>query len=95
MGAWLYAPATPTMSLTFSKKALKAEEILPLLALFEDTARSGAEDNRTGLAGFFAMGFLVAILLLALFAVIWKARFRAVRDPLVQMSARKVLGGRS
>ncbi|MCC6393658.1 MAG: c-type cytochrome [Bryobacterales bacterium] len=95
MGAWLYAPATPTMSLTFSKKAMKAEEILPLLALFENTARSGAEDDRTGMAGFFAAGFVVAILCLTLFAFIWKARFRAVRDPLVELSARKVLGGRS
>ena len=42
MGAWLYAPATPTMNPTFKKAALKAdEEILPLLALFESTARSG------------------------------------------------------
>ena len=96
MGAWLYAPATPTMNPTFKKAALKAdEEILPLLALFESTARAGGEDDRTGLAGFFAAGFVVAILCLGLFAVIWRARFRAVRDPLVAMSARKVLGGRS
>jgi mono/diheme cytochrome c family protein len=96
MGAWLYAPATPTMSTTFKKAALKAdEEILPLLALFENTARGGGEDDRTGLAGFFFAGFVVAVLCLGLFAVIWKARFRAVRDPLVQVSARKVLGGRS
>ncbi|MBN9657604.1 MAG: c-type cytochrome [Acidobacteria bacterium] len=96
MGAWLYAPATPTMNPTFKKAALKAdEEILPLLALFESTARAGGEDDRTGMAGFFAAGFVVAVLCLGLFAVIWKARFRGVRDTLVELSARKVLGGRS
>lgn len=96
MGAWLYAPATPTMNPTFKTAALKPdEEILPLLALFESTARSGAEDDRTGMAGFFAAGFAVAILCLGLFAAIWNARFRAVRDPIVQSSAHKVLGGRS
>lgn len=96
MGAWLYAPATPTMNSTFKKAAMKAdEEILPLLALFESTARAGGEDDRTGMAGFFAAGFVVAVLCLGLFAVIWNARFRAVRDPLVVSSTRKVLGGRS
>lgn len=96
MGAWLYAPATPTMNPTFKKAALKAdEEILPLLALFESTARAGGEDDRTGIAGFFASGFVLAVVCLALFAAIWQARFRAVRDPLVKISARKVLGGRS
>ncbi len=95
MGAWLYAPATPTMNPTFKKAALKAdEEILPLLALFESTARAGGEDDRTGMAGFFAAGFVMAVLCLGLFAVTWKARFRGVRDPLVELSARKVLGGR-
>ncbi|MDE3167633.1 MAG: cytochrome c [Acidobacteriota bacterium] len=96
MGAWLFAPATPTMSLTFQTTPFKAdEEILPLLALFENTARAGGEDDRTGTAGFFAAGFVVAVLCLGLFAAIWHARFRAVRNPLVESSARKVLGGRS
>jgi len=96
MGAWLYAPATPTMNPTFRNAALKADqEILPLLALFESTARAGGEDDLTGIAGFFAAGFVVAVLCLGLFAVIWCARFRAVRDPLVESSARRILGGRS
>lgn len=95
LGAWLYAPATATMSPTFKNAALKAdEEILPLVALFESTARAGGEDDRTGMAGFFAAGFVTAILCLGLFAAIWKARFRAVRSPLVESSARKVLGDR-
>lgn len=97
MGAWLFAPATPTMNLVFKDAALKPdEEILPLLALFESTARAGGEDNSSTLAGFFAIGFVVALLFLALAAAVWKARFRAVRAPLVERSARKVLmGGRS
>ena len=96
MGAWLYAPATPTMSSTFKKAAMKPdEEILPLLALFESTARAGSEDDRTGTAGFFTVGFVVAAVCLGLFAVIWSGRFRAVRTPLVESSTPKVLGGRS
>jgi cytochrome c2 len=94
MGAWLFAPATPTMNPTFKKAALKSEEILPLLAFFENAARAGGEDDRTGLAAFFATAFAVSLAALALLGAIWKTRLRAVRRPLVEMSARKVLGGR-
>ncbi len=95
MGAWLFAPATPTMNPTFKRSALKAEEILPLIALFENTARSGGEDDRSGLLGFFSLGFVASAILLAVLGFVWKNRFRAVRRPLVDSSARKVLGGRA
>jgi cytochrome c2 len=94
MGAWLFAPATPTMNPTFKKAALKSDEILPLLALFEQTARAGGEDDGAGIAGFFAAAFAVSLIALALLGAIWETRLRAVRQPLVDMSARKFSGGR-
>ena len=96
LGAWLFAPATPTMNATFKNHALKPdEEILPLLALFESTSKEASDDNRAGIAGFFAAGFVATLVCLGLFAVIWNYRLRGVRRPMVEMSARKVLGGRS
>ncbi|MCC7495927.1 MAG: cytochrome c [Bryobacterales bacterium] len=95
MGAWLFAPATPTMNFIFKSSALKSEEILPLLALFNSTAKAGGEDDHADTAGFFATGFVVAVVLLLLAGAIWRSRFRGVRGPIVDASARKVLGGRS
>lgn len=95
MGAWLFAPATPTMNSTFKKAALKPDEILPLLALFDNAARSGGEDDRTGLAGFFAVGFALAAVGLVLLGLIWKSRLRGVRQPLVQSATNRISGGRS
>src|SRR2546430_6115081 len=48
IGAWLFAPATPTMSSTFRKHPLKAEEISPLVAFFEDSALHGGQDDSAG-----------------------------------------------
>jgi mono/diheme cytochrome c family protein len=92
MGAWLSAPATPAMSSTFRNAALKPEEILPLIALFENAARAGGEDGRGGLAGFFAAGFGLSAILLALLGAAWRSRLRAVRQPLVAASERRILG---
>jgi cytochrome c2 len=93
MGAWLYAPATPTMQAAFRKRGLQSEEILPLLALFESTAREAGSDDRSGTTGFFVSGFGGSVLGLALLGAIWKNRFRAVRRPILETSARRVLGG--
>src|SRR5690606_13053825 len=89
MGAWLYAPATPIMQATFQKHGLASEEILPLLALFESTARQSDEDDRAGLIGFLAAAFGVAVVGLAIMGGIWKNRPRAVRRPILEISARK------
>lgn len=95
LGAWLFAPATPTMQPIFKKHVLKADEILPLIALFEDAARSGGEDDRASLVGFTTLAFSGSVVALAVLGAIWKNRLRAVRRPIVDSSARKVLGGRA
>jgi cytochrome c2 len=95
LGAWLFAPATPTMQPVFRKHAMKAEEILPLIALFENAARAGGEDDHAGLIGFSILSFFGSVLALALLGAIWKNRLRAVRRPIVETSARRVLGGRA
>jgi cytochrome c2 len=93
MGAWLYAPATPIMQATFQKHGLQSEEIVPLLALFESTARQSGNDDRSGLTGFFVAAFGVSVLGLAMMGGIWRKRFKAVRRPILETSARKILGG--
>jgi mono/diheme cytochrome c family protein len=95
VGTWLFAPATPTMQPVFRRHAMKADEILPLLALLETTALAGGEDDRTGLIGFSAVGFFGTVLVLAVLGAIWKNRLQAVRRPIVENSARRVLGGRA
>jgi hypothetical protein len=93
MGAWLYAPATPTMQAAFRKHGMQSEEILPLLALFESTAHQAGNDDRSGLLGFFLAGFGGSVLGLAILGGVWKNRFTAVRRPILESSARKVSGG--
>ncbi len=83
LGAWLSAPATPTMQSVFKTHALRPEEILPLVAYFESTARAGGQDDSPALLNFFLLGLGGAGLSLVIFDSAWKRRFRAVRRPLV------------
>ncbi len=82
LGAWLAAPATPTMAAVFRNHAFTAEEILPLIAVFEQGARSGGEDDSSALVTFLLLGLGGAVLGLVVFDSAWKRRFRAVRAPL-------------
>jgi mono/diheme cytochrome c family protein len=84
LASWLLAPATPTMQPVFKNHRLKAEEILPLVAYFELTAKQGGEDNAVGLVNFFLFGLGGTVLALVAFDAAWKRRFRAVRRPLVE-----------
>lgn len=83
MGAWLFAPATPTMAPLFQDHPFEQDEILALLAFFEDAAKKGGEDDTVALLNFFFLALGGMILLLALFDAIWKGRFRSVRAALV------------
>jgi mono/diheme cytochrome c family protein len=89
MAAWLFAPATPTMSTVFKQHALKPEEILPLVAFFEDTARRGGQDDSTARLNFFLLGLGGAALGLVAMDAAWKQRFRSVRRSLVEGSRRE------
>jgi mono/diheme cytochrome c family protein len=85
VGAWLSAPATPTMGAVFRQSRLQPEEILSLLSVFEDASKrspyasagSGAQLN------FFLAGFAGVCLALAVMGWVWRGRFRNVRRSLV------------
>ncbi len=88
MAAWLFAPATPTMSGVFKVRGLKPEEILPLVAFFEDSARRGGQDDSAARLNFFLLGIGGAALGLVVMDAAWKRRFRSVRRTLVENSRR-------
>lgn len=88
MAAWLFAPATPTMSSVFRQHALKPEEILPLVAFFEDSARRGGQDDSAGRLNFFLLGLAGSVLGLVVMDTAWKRRFRSVRRELVENAKR-------
>jgi mono/diheme cytochrome c family protein len=84
LAAWLISPATPTMQAAFRNRPLQNEEILPLVALFEDRAKNGGEDTSAGQLNFLLMGLGGAVLMMLAFDAIWKGRFRGVRQALVR-----------
>jgi mono/diheme cytochrome c family protein len=88
MAAWLFAPATPTMASVFRQHALKPEEILPLVAFFEDSARRGGQDDSAGRLNFFLLGLAGSALGLVVMDAAWKGRFRSVRRELVDNAKR-------
>jgi len=83
LGSWLMAPATPTMQSQFKDHPLQPDEIIPLVAYLEDTAKSGGAAAITPRLNFFLIGLGAAIAGLISFDLIWHNRFRAVRIPLV------------
>lgn len=83
LGAWLTAPATPTMSPVFRKHPIDSEEILPLIAYLENQAAGGGEDMSAGRLTFLLIGLGGAGLMLVLFDLAWRTRFRTVRKQLV------------
>ncbi len=86
LAAWLQSPATTTMRSVFSAHPIDSEEILPLVAFFENTAKAPAEDTAVPMLNFFLIGLFGAALAIAAFDGIWRRRFRAVRRPLVDAS---------
>lgn len=83
LSAWLVSPATVTMQPVFAKHPLEAEEILPLVAYFEHSAKQAGDDDSVAPLTFFLVGLAGMVLMLGLFDVVWKNRFRGVRRPLV------------
>jgi len=84
LASWLSAPATTTMRAVFAERPLRSEEILPLVAFLEASAREGADDDRPqGLELLlFALGGLAVCVVS--FDAIWKGRLRSVRRALVE-----------
>ena len=83
MGAWLANPASPVMTPVFKKTPLHGDDILPLLAYFEDSAKKGGRDDTTARLNFLLIGMGGTVIGLVLLDGIWKRRFRGVRRQLV------------
>ncbi len=83
VGAWLTAPATPTMQAVFRTSPLKPEEIQPLLAAIEDAAPQPPAPASPS-AGFLLLGFGGMALGLVGLQLGWRRRLLAVRRPLVR-----------
>lgn len=83
LASWLSAPASPTMAPVFKAHALQPEEILSLVALFQDSARKGGEADTTPVLNFFLLGLGGMVLGLVSLDLVWKKRFRGVRWSLV------------
>jgi mono/diheme cytochrome c family protein len=82
LASWLFAPATPTMQPVFRKHPLDANEALLLVALFEDSAKRGGQDDSVAVLNFFFLALGGTVIGLVAFDGVWKRRFRAVRRPL-------------
>jgi mono/diheme cytochrome c family protein len=83
LSSWLSTPASPTMAPVFKAHAMQPEEILSLVALFEDSARKGGEADTTPVLNFFLLGVGGMVLGLVSLDLVWKKRFRGVRWSLV------------
>jgi len=84
LGMWLANPPTPVMQPLFRDHPLQPEEITPLVALFEDAARQGGEEQSAAVLNFFLLGLGGTVILLFAFDAIWKGRFRSARAALVE-----------
>ena len=83
LSVWLSAPATPTMQSVFRNSAIEGDEILPLVAYFQQTLQRNPEDTATSRLNFVLLGLGGTIVVLGLFDVLWKGRFKSVRRTLV------------
>jgi mono/diheme cytochrome c family protein len=81
--AWLTNPGSPTMMPVFKSTPLDANEILPLVAMFESTAKQGGQDNSAARLNFVLIGLGGLVVGLVAIDSIWKKRFRGVRRELV------------
>jgi mono/diheme cytochrome c family protein len=88
LAAWLSSPASPTMSPVFKNHSIQPEEILSLVALFEDSAKKGGQDDTTSLLNFFLLGVGGMVLGLISLDTLWKTRFRGVRRGMVHRDDR-------
>lgn len=88
LGAWMMSPASPTMGPVFKTKPLQPEEILALIAFFEDSARKGGQDNSAAPLNFFLFGLGVMAIAMVSLDAIWKNRLRGVRRELMSKRER-------
>ncbi len=89
VGNWLAGPVTPTMQALFRRTPVSAAEMLPLLAVFEASARQPQQPNVAGQTAFVLLGLAGAAAGLAVTGAVWRHRFRGVRRPLVEAAKRR------
>lgn len=88
LGAWMMSPASPIMGPVFKTKPLQPEEILALVAFFEDSARQGGQDNSAAPLSFFLLGLGLMVIGMVSLDAIWKDRLGGVRRALVNQRER-------
>lgn len=88
LSAWLAAPASLTMAPVFKSHPLQPDEILALVALFQDSARKGGEDDSASMLNFFLLGTGGMVLGLVGLNAAFRKRFRGVRRSLVHKNER-------
>jgi mono/diheme cytochrome c family protein len=88
LSAWLMNPASPTMAPVFRNTQIQPEEILPLVAYFEDVAKKGGQDDSSALLNFFLLAAGAMVVGLVSLDVIWKKRIHGVRRQLVRRRTR-------
>jgi mono/diheme cytochrome c family protein len=88
LGAWLSAPATPTMQSVFRNHSLQSDEIMPLLSIFEDSSQRSQLASTDGQINFFLVGFAGTVLALVFMGWVWRGRIRTIRRALVSGAQR-------
>ena len=83
LGAWLGAPASPTMAPVFKATAMNGDEIFALTAMFEHETKNRGQDDQTALLNFFLLGLGGAVVGLVTFDRIWRKRLTGVRRQIV------------
>jgi cytochrome c2 len=83
LATWLSAPPTPIMQSIFSDHPVVEDEILPLVAFLADKAVAPPESGQAATLIFILLGMAGTAGALVLCDVLWRNRFRAVRQPLV------------
>lgn len=83
LAAWLSSPPSPVMAPIFQRAPLAADEVLALVAYLKATAEKGETAAKPVALEFLLAGLGGAALVLVLFDFLWRGRFRAIRQPLV------------
>ncbi len=88
LAAWLSTPPTDIMKPLFARHPISKDENLALVAYLKQVTEQGTEEAEPSNMSFLLIASLVAALSLVLIDFIWRARYRAVRRPLVEATTR-------
>jgi len=83
LAAWLSAPPSLVMAPVFKSAPIASDEVLALVAYLKATAETGGTEAAPVALELLLAGVGGAALVLLLFDFLWRGRFRAVRQPLV------------